>query len=95
MDADVYISCLSEHIVCSLEGEIPKGAVYLSQKETVDGDVKTTDTYYTMPIEEKSSETNVVEKKPVIHEGIGPVDAKGMPLAFRMVINFLKIRVLK
>ncbi|KAJ8318284.1 hypothetical protein KUTeg_003375 [Tegillarca granosa] len=69
------------------EGQIPKGAIYISEKSTVDGDVKHTDTYYAMPTQQETTETQVVEKKPIIYEGIGPTDDKGMPLAFRMNVE--------
>lgn len=68
------------------EGQIPKGAVYLGKKEIIDGDVKHTDEYYAVPQEgEETKTTKVVEQKPKIYPGIGPLDEEGVPLAFRKV----------
>jgi hypothetical protein len=49
--------------------------------------VKTTDTYYAMPAKEETTDSQIVERKPKKYDGIGPVDEKGMPLAFRMVCS--------
>ena len=59
--------------------------MYIGTKETIEGDQKHTDSYYVQPTEEKTSTTKVVEQKPKIFEGIGPVDKDGLPLAFRKV----------
>ncbi|KAK7111251.1 hypothetical protein V1264_010918 [Littorina saxatilis] len=70
-------------IMVSSEGHIPRGAQYLGEKVTVDGNQQHTDTFYSMPTEEKTITTKTVEHKPVVYEGIGPVDTEGVPLAFR------------
>ncbi|XP_064615603.1 sorbin and SH3 domain-containing protein 1-like [Liolophura sinensis] len=70
------------------EGQIPKGAVYLGKKEVIDGDVKHTDEYYAVPQEgEETKTTKVVEQKPKIYPGIGPMDEEGVPLAFRKNVD--------
>ncbi|KAK3090212.1 hypothetical protein FSP39_010097 [Pinctada imbricata] len=78
-----YITLLQK----SREGQIPKGAIYIGEKSSINGGVKTTDTYYEMPVKEESPEPQVVERKPKKYDGIGPVDDKGMPLAFRMNVD--------
>lgn len=70
------------------EGQIPKGAIYISEQSSVNGGVKTTDTYYAMPAKEEITDSQIVERKPKKYDGIGPIDEKGMPLAFRMVCVF-------
>ena len=67
------------------EGQLPRGAQYLGEKVTVEGDKQHTDTFYTVPTEETTTTTRTVEHKPVVYEGIGPVDKEGVPLAFRKV----------
>ena len=69
------------------EGQIPRGAQYLGEKVTVDGDQQHTDTFYAAPTEEQVASTKTVEVKPVVYDGIGPVDKQGVPLAFRKVGN--------
>lgn len=59
--------------------------MYLGSKETLEGNMKHTDSYYAMPTEQKTTTSKVVETKLKKYEGIGPVDEQGMPLAFRMV----------
>jgi hypothetical protein len=71
--------------VFSTEGQLPRGAQYLGQKVTVDGDKTHTDTYYATPTEETTTTSKTVEHKPVVYEGIGPIDQEGVPLAFRKV----------
>lgn len=73
------------------EGQIPKGAIYISEQSSVNGGVKTTDTYYAMPAKEEITDSQIVERKPKKYDGIGPIDEKGMPLAFRMVWRVLFI----
>ena len=70
---------------CCAEGQIPRGAQYLGEKVTVEGDTQHTDTFYAVPTEEKTTTTKTVEQKPLVYEGIGPVDKEGVPLAFRKV----------
>lgn len=70
------------------EGQIPKGAIYISEQSSVNGGLKTTDTYYAMPAKEEITDSQIVERKPKKYDGIGPIDEKGMPLAFRMVCVF-------
>ena len=73
------------------EGQLPKGAIYIGEKSSVNGGMKTTDRYYEVPVKEASPEPpQVVEKRPKKYEGIGPLDEKGMPLAFRMVKQFMQ-----
>ena len=68
------------------EGKIPKGAIYLGKSETMEGDVKHTDTYYAVPTEEKESKMATTLHSPKRYEDIGPLDQEsGMPLAFRRV----------
>lgn len=67
------------------EGQLPKGAQYLAQEVTIEGDQEHTDTYYVTPTKEETTATTTVERKPVVYEGIGPVDKEGVPLAFRKV----------
>lgn len=69
------------------EGQIPKGAIYISEQSSVNGGVKTTDTYYAMPSKEEITDSQIVERKPKKYDGIGPIDEKGMPLAFRMNVD--------
>ncbi|XP_056019296.1 uncharacterized protein LOC125671809 isoform X31 [Ostrea edulis] len=69
------------------EGQIPKGAIYISEQSSVNGGLKTTDTYYAMPAKEETTDSQIVERKPKKYDGIGPVDEKGMPLAFRMNVD--------
>ena len=75
-----------KHIYLSAEGHIPKGAVYVGSKDTVEGDKKHTDTYYLLP-GETTTETKVTKKSETpVYDGIGPVDTKtGMPTGFRKV----------
>lgn len=40
-----------------------------------------------MPAKEETTDSQIVERKPKKYDGIGPVDEKGMPLAFRMVCS--------
>ena len=70
---------------CRAEGQIPRGAQYLGEKVTVEGDQKHTDTFYAVPTEEKTTTTRTVEHKPLVYDGIGPLDNEGVPLAFRKV----------
>ena len=79
---------LKTNIFLFSEGKIPKGAIYLGKSESMDGDVKHTDTYYAVPTEEKSTtRTEVVSpRSPKRYDDIGPIDDEsGMPLAFRQV----------
>ncbi len=57
----------------------------MGTKETVEGDMKHTDTYYTVPGESHKIQvvTTTGEKK--VFPGIGPTDQSGLPLAPRMV----------
>ena len=73
------------------EGKIPKGAIYLGKSESMDGDVKHTDTYYAVPTEEEESKTTTIHS-PKHYEDIGPLDEEsGMPLAFRKVHKILHV----
>ncbi|XP_060598237.1 uncharacterized protein LOC132752021 isoform X6 [Ruditapes philippinarum] len=66
------------------EGKIPKGAIYLGKSESMEGDVKHTDTYYAVPSEEKTTVTTTKVSSPKRYEDIGPIDEEsGMPLSFR------------
>jgi hypothetical protein len=67
------------------EGQIPKGAIYIGSKESVDGEVKHTDTYYILPSGEKQVTSTKTEKKAPKYEGIGPTNDAGLPIAFRSV----------
>ena len=72
------------------EGKIPKGAIYLGKSESMDGDVRHTDSYYAVPTEEKApTRTEVVSpRSPKRYDDIGPIDDEsGMPLAFRQVCH--------
>ena len=80
---------------CFAEGKIPKGAIYLGKSESMDGDVKHSDTYYAVPTEEKAPTRNEVmsPRSPKRYEDIGPLDDEsGMPLAFRQVC-YNKVRM--
>jgi hypothetical protein len=73
------------------EGKIPKGAIYLGKSESMEGDVKHTDTYYAVPSEEKTTVTTTKVSSPKRYEDIGPIDEEsGMPLSFRKV-NSVKL----
>ncbi|XP_061181928.1 uncharacterized protein LOC133190361 isoform X5 [Saccostrea echinata] len=74
-------------VIVTQEGQIPKGAIYISEQSSINGGVKTTDTYYAMPSKEEITDSEIVERKPKKYDGIGPVDEKGMPLAFRMNVD--------
>ncbi|KAL4239958.1 Sorbin and SH3 domain-containing protein 1 [Mactra antiquata] len=77
-----YITLLQKN----REGKIPKGAIYLGKSESMEGDVKHTDTYYAVPTEDKPMTTTTTEKvsSPKRYEDIGPIDEEsGMPLSFR------------
>lgn len=77
------ISCLYHSFLA--EGALPRGALYMGTKETVDGDVKHTDTYYMTP-GEKTTTTTTIEKKAPRVSGVGPRDNDtGMPVSLRMV----------
>ncbi|XP_056019297.1 uncharacterized protein LOC125671809 isoform X32 [Ostrea edulis] len=80
---------ISDHppVLVTQEGQIPKGAIYISEQSSVNGGLKTTDTYYAMPAKEETTDSQIVERKPKKYDGIGPVDEKGMPLAFRMNVD--------
>nr|XP_034313650.1 uncharacterized protein LOC105332198 isoform X41 [Crassostrea gigas] len=84
-----YEDLISDHpsVVVTQEGQIPKGAIYISEQSSVNGGVKTTDTYYAMPAKEEITDSQIVERKPKKYDGIGPIDEKGMPLAFRMNVD--------
>ena len=75
------------------EGQIPKGAIYMGTRETVDGDVKHLDTFYLLP-EEKTVTTRVIEKKAPKVEGIGPKE-EGVPTALKTVSSAGAIETLK
>ncbi|XP_076458554.1 LOW QUALITY PROTEIN: uncharacterized protein LOC143292252 [Babylonia areolata] len=70
-------------IMVSSEGQLPRGAQYLGEKVTVEGDRQHTDTFYATPSQEVTTTSRKVEQKPVVYDGIGPVDKEGVPLAFR------------
>lgn len=68
------------------EGKIPKGAIYLGKSESMEGDVKHTDTYYAVPSDEKPTVRTETVSSPKRYEDIGPIDQEsGMPLSFRQV----------
>ncbi|XP_029637197.1 sorbin and SH3 domain-containing protein 1 isoform X3 [Octopus sinensis] len=79
-------SVVGSTVMVSEAGEIPKGAMYLGTKETIEDGLKHTDDYYGVPVEEKTSKKKVIEQKKK-YEGIGPLDNQGIPLAFRMNID--------
>eukprot|EP00106_Octopus_bimaculoides_P002732 XP_014770174.1 PREDICTED: sorbin and SH3 domain-containing protein 1-like isoform X12 [Octopus bimaculoides] len=79
-------SVVGPTVMVSEAGEIPKGAMYLGTKETIEDGLKHTDNYYGVPVEEKTSKKKVIEQKKK-YEGIGPLDNQGIPLAFRMNID--------
>ncbi|KAL8600635.1 hypothetical protein ACOMHN_030291 [Nucella lapillus] len=74
-------------IMVSSEGRLPKGAQYLGEKVTIEGDKQHTDTFYGTPSQEVTSTTKKVEHKPKVYDGIGPLDQEGVPLAFRKNIQ--------
>lgn len=84
---------LRQFFLTFTEGQIPKGAIYISEQSSINGGLKTTDTYYAMPSKEEITDSQVVDRKPKKYDGIGPIDEKGMPLAFRMVsiLPFTKV----
>ena len=61
---------------------LPPGALF--QKQTVDGDVVHTDTYYPMQNVRKTS-TTITKHEAPRYEGIGPKDKDGLPLGLRQV----------
>ncbi|XP_050393870.1 uncharacterized protein LOC126811885 [Patella vulgata] len=81
------IKNLGQPIMVTKEGQFPKGAKYIGKVESHDGDVQHTDEYYTTKHIEEESSSKVIEQKPKIFEGIGPVDHEGVPLAFRKNID--------
>ncbi|XP_078318311.1 uncharacterized protein LOC111118302 isoform X29 [Crassostrea virginica] len=84
-----YEDMISDHptVIVTQEGQIPKGAIYISEQSSINGGLKTTDTYYAMPSKEEITDSQVVDRKPKKYDGIGPIDEKGMPLAFRMNVD--------
>ncbi|XP_053392604.1 sorbin and SH3 domain-containing protein 1-like isoform X23 [Mercenaria mercenaria] len=79
------IEFVGDPILVTEEGKIPKGAIYLGKSESMEGDVKHTDTYYAVPSDEKpSTVTTTKVSSPKRYEDIGPIDEEsGMPLSFR------------
>ncbi|XP_060598250.1 uncharacterized protein LOC132752021 isoform X18 [Ruditapes philippinarum] len=78
------IEFVGDPILVTEEGKIPKGAIYLGKSESMEGDVKHTDTYYAVPSEEKTTVTTTKVSSPKRYEDIGPIDEEsGMPLSFR------------
>ncbi len=59
--------------------DLPEGAVY--QKQTVDGDVIHTDTYY--PVKTREVTKKTIHKEAPHYEGIGPQDESGLPVGLR------------
>lgn len=74
-------------IMVTSEGQLPKGAQYLGQKVLVEGDQQHTDSYYAVPTKEETTTTQTVEHRPIVYEGIGPLDNEGVPLAFRKNVD--------
>ncbi|ESO89031.1 hypothetical protein LOTGIDRAFT_228968 [Lottia gigantea] len=81
------ISNIKQPVMVMDEGQFPKGAKYIGKVERVEGDQKHTDTYYTTKTVEEEASSKVIEQKPKIFDGIGPVDQEGVPLAFRKNID--------
>ncbi|XP_038061141.1 uncharacterized protein LOC119731922 isoform X4 [Patiria miniata] len=59
--------------------DLPEGAVF--QKQTIDGDVIHTDTYY--PVKTREVTKKTVHKEAPQYEGIGPQDETGLPIGLR------------
>ncbi|XP_022081121.1 uncharacterized protein LOC110973912 isoform X4 [Acanthaster planci] len=59
--------------------DLPEGAVF--QKQTVEGDVIHTDTYY--PVKTREVTKKTVHKEAPRYQGIGPKDETGLPIGLR------------
>ena len=66
------------------EGQFAKGAIYMGSKETVEGDVRHTDSLFLIPTESSTS-VKTTEKKAPRYEGTGPTDKTGVPTGLRQV----------
>lgn len=66
---------------------IPRNAVLIDQKVTVEGDKVHTDSYYAIPTLTTESSTRTVNTPPK-YDGIGPTEY-GIPVGLRTVRRFL------
>ncbi|XP_052767670.1 sorbin and SH3 domain-containing protein 1-like isoform X23 [Mya arenaria] len=85
------IEFVGDPVLVTEEGKIPKGAIYLGKSESVEGDVRHTDSYYAVPTEDTppvQAHSEMKVSSPKRYEDIGPIDQEsGMPLSFRQNVE--------